>query len=152
GSQVGGLPEAAASGLLGKALVCSGRAAEGYGHLVRCLSAIEQTDSLWVAVQLVQCAVVFLWLEGYENARRPPESLISRVRAASLSGALAYPLCNLSEVDFRTGRWQEAYAAAAEAVGLARSLGQTATLQYALLCLAWVEAGLGREQDCRRHV
>jgi DNA-binding CsgD family transcriptional regulator len=151
GSPVGGLPDAAASGLLGKALVCAGRAAEGRPHLIRCLAAMEQTDSLWVAVQLIQCAVVFLWLEEYENARRPVEALISRARAASLSGALAYPLCNLSEVEFRTGRWQEAFAAAAEAVGLARNLGQTATLQYALLCLAWVEAGLGREQDCRRH-
>ncbi len=150
--RVGGLPEAAASGLLAKALISVGRTEEGYPLLVRCQTAIDETDSIWPAVQLIQCAVVFLWLEEYDTARGLLERLIARARAASASGALGYPLCHLSEVDFRTGRWLEAYAGAAEAARLARELGQPVTLEYALICLAWVEAGLGRELDCRRHI
>lgn len=151
GSQVGGEPEAAASGLLGKALILLGRTDEGYPLLLHWQAKIDQID-LPLAVQLIQCAVVFLWLEEFDRARKSLERLIERARSASAPGALAYPLCHLSEVDFRMGRWSAAYAGAAEAHELATELGQTVALIYALICLGWVEAGLGREQDCRKHI
>jgi DNA-binding CsgD family transcriptional regulator len=50
------------------------------------------------------------------------------------------------------GRFSAAYAEAAEASQLATELGQSAVLTYALVCLGWVEAAQGREQDCRSHV
>ncbi len=152
GSQVGGLTEAAACGLLGKTLTLLGRAGEGYPLLVRCHYAIEESDSLWLTFQLIQCVIVFLWLEEYSLARRPLEQLIAEARSTSAPVALLFPLCNLSEVDYRMGRWREAYAEAAEATQLAEELGQATTLVYALVCLGWVEAAMGMEQDCRRHV
>jgi DNA-binding CsgD family transcriptional regulator/tetratricopeptide (TPR) repeat protein len=151
GSQVGGVAEAAAGGLLGKTLVLLGRAEEGYPLLLRWQEKIEEID-LSLGVQLIQCALVFMWLEEYERARTSLERFIDRARSAGALGVLSYPLCNLSEVDFRTGRWSAAYADASEAYQLATELGQTVQLIYALICLAWVEAGLGREQDCREHL
>lgn len=148
----GGVAEAAARGLLGKTLILCGRPDEGYPLLLQCQEFIDQTDSIWVAVQLAHCSVVFLWLEAFERARLSLERLISWARASSAPGALPYPMAHLSEVDLRMGRWQAAYAGAGEAMELARELGQTNALIYALICMAWVEAGQGREAECRAHL
>jgi DNA-binding CsgD family transcriptional regulator len=152
GTRTGGIAKAAASGLLGKTLIVLGQRAEGYPLLLKCQAAIEETDSLWLALQLIQCEVVFLWLEEYDRARSSLERVIAKARAESAPGALPYPLCHLSEVDFRTGRWAAAYAGSSEAVQLATEMGQTAALLYGLVCIAWVEAGQGRETECRAHV
>jgi len=146
--------QAAASGLLGITLVIRGDADEGYPLLIQGQQALDETDSVWLAVQLVAFAVAFLWLEEYDRARQSLERVVARARAKSAPGALVYPLSHLSEADFRMGRWAAAYASAAEAVQVATELGFTggAGLAWALICLGWVEAGLGREQDCRQHV
>jgi DNA-binding CsgD family transcriptional regulator len=154
GSRAGGVAQAAASGLLGMTLIILGGADEGYPLLIRGQQALDETDSVWLATQLIACAVPFLWLEEYDRARQSLERVVARARAKSAPGALVYPLCHLSEADLRMGRWAAAYASAAEAVQLAAELGFTgpAGLGWALICLGWVEAGLGREQDCRQHV
>lgn len=148
----GGTAAAAAAGLYGKTLIVVGKKDKGYPLLLRGQQMIDETDSLWLAVQLIQCAVVFLWLEDYDRARGSLEQLIKRARAASAPGALPYPLGHLSEVDFRMGRWSAAYAGASEAVELARELGQSAALVYGLVCVAWIEAAQGRVNECRAHV
>jgi DNA-binding CsgD family transcriptional regulator len=149
---VGGVAAAAAAGLRGKTLIVLGRAAEGYPLLLQGQAAFEESESLWVSVQLAQCAVVFLWLEEFDRARTSLERLIAKARAVSAPGALPYPLAHLSEVDYRTGRWAAAEAGAAEAVQLAEELGQSSALIYGLACLAWVEAARGQEQGCRAHL
>ncbi len=151
GLRVGGGTEAAACGLLGKTLILLGRIDEGYPLLDRCHQAIEESDSVWLTLQLIQCVIVFIWLEEFNRARRPLERLIARSRSTSAPAALLFPLCNLSEIDFREGHWREAYAGAAEAAQLSEQLGQTTTLVYALVCLACVEAAMGLQHDCRRH-
>jgi DNA-binding CsgD family transcriptional regulator len=152
GSRTGGIAEAAASGLLGKTLIDLGHREEGYPLLLKCQAAIEETDSLWFALQLIQCEVVFLWLEEYDRARGSLERVIAQARAESAPGALPYPLCHLSEVDFRMGRWAAAYVGSAEAIQLAAEMGQTAALVYGLACIAWVEARQGRDVECRAHL
>src|SRR5262249_17993603 len=69
GRRVGGVPEAAAGGMLGKILVAIGQHAEARPLLMRSLEAINESESLWLAVQLVQCAAVFLWLEDFGRMR-----------------------------------------------------------------------------------
>ena len=154
GSRAGGMAQAAAGGMLGMTLIIRGDADEGYPLLGQGHQALEETDSVWLAAQLIGCAVPFLWLEEYDRARQSLERVVARARAKCAPGALVYPLCHLSEADLRMGRWAAAYASAAEAVQVATELGFTgdAGLGWALICLGWVEAGLGREQDCREHV
>lgn len=154
GSRAGGVAQAAAGGLLGMTLIIRGDADEGYPLLIQGQQALDETDSVWLAAQLISCAVPFLWLEEYDRARQSLERVVARTRAKCAPGALVYPLCHLSEADLRMGRWAAAYASAAEAVQVATELGFTgdAGLGWALICLGWVEAGLGREQDCRKHV
>jgi DNA-binding CsgD family transcriptional regulator len=154
GSRAGGLAQAAAGGLLGMTLIIRGDADEGYPLLIQGQQALDETDSVWLAAQLIGCAIPFLWLEEYDRARQSLERMVARARAECAPGALVYPLSHLSEANLRMGRWAAAHACAAEAVQVATELGFTgdAGLGWALICLGWVEAGLGREQDCRNHV
>jgi DNA-binding CsgD family transcriptional regulator len=152
GCRVGGVTEAATAGALGKILVVTGQHAEARPLLIRSLEALEEGESLWLAIQLIQCAAVFLWLEDFERMRVPVERMIARARRASAPGALPYTLGHLSELDFRTGRWSAAYAGATEAIELATELGHRLSLFYALVCLSWLEAARGLDADCRAHI
>jgi len=157
GLRVGGQAEAAAAGAYGKALLAFSRpeapqAREAHQLLVQSLEAIDERESLQLAVQLINSAAAFLAYEEFDRNRAPLERLIAAARKASAPGALPYALGHLSELDFRTGRWPQAYAEASEAVALATELGHMFSLIYALACLAWIEAARGLEADCRAHV
>jgi DNA-binding CsgD family transcriptional regulator len=152
GLRAGGQPEAAAAGAYGKALAVFGRPDEAHALMVQSLEAIDEGESLQLAVQLINSAAAFLYYEEFDRMRLPLERLISAARASSAPGALPYALGHLSELDFRMGRWPQAYAGASEAVALATELDHRFSLIYALACLSWVEAGRGLEADCRAHV
>lgn len=77
---------------------------------------------------------------------------LDRARSAGAVDLVPYTLGCLSELDFRTGRWDAVYAGAAEAVELAEETGQRNVLAFGLVCLARVEAATGRADACRRHV
>jgi DNA-binding CsgD family transcriptional regulator len=87
-----------------------------------------------------------------ERAREALRAAIETARATSSLGVLAYALGLLGLVEARRGRLAAAAAAAAEAHELAIALGQLAEAFTALTELAWIEALLGRERDCRRHL
>jgi DNA-binding CsgD family transcriptional regulator len=94
----------------------------------------------------------FIWLEEHDKARTVFTRVTETARARSVPSLLPYTLTGLAELDFRTGAWARAYANAAEAVALARETEQPTALAFALATLARVEAGQGREDDCRAHV
>jgi DNA-binding CsgD family transcriptional regulator len=152
GLRAGGQPEAAAAGAFGKALIGFRRPDEAHALLVQSLEAIDERQSLQLAVQLINSAAMFLYFEEFERMRAPLDRLIAAARSASAPGALPYALGHLSELDFRTGRWPQAYAEASEAVALATELDHRFSLIYALACLSWIEAARGLEADCRAHV
>jgi DNA-binding CsgD family transcriptional regulator len=140
-----------AAGVLGVALLLSGRTREAFPLLERFQPLLESTDFGRVR-QLVTPAQVLTWIEEYDMARRLFSQMIDAARHRSALGYLAYPLAGLSELDFRTGNWPAAYAGAAEAIRIAEETGQHVTHAFSLVCLARVEAGQGREEDCRAHV
>ena len=151
GATPGGLGDVVAKGLLGKTLILVGESDAGYRLMLPCQQLLESTDSLLLAVQLAQLAVVMLWLEHFERARAALERVVRWAREAAAPGALPYVLCHLSEVDFRCGRWAQGYANAAEAEQIAIESDQPVGQTYALVCMGWFEAGQGREGECRRH-
>jgi tetratricopeptide (TPR) repeat protein len=57
----------------------------------------------------------------------------------------------LAELEFRLGDWASAHEAAVEALRSARRSGPDLEIRCGLTRLAVIEAGMGREQDCRRH-
>jgi DNA-binding CsgD family transcriptional regulator len=140
-----------AAGVLGVALLLSGRTGEAFPLLERFQPLLESTDFGRVR-QLVTPAQVLTWIEEYDLARRLFTQMIDAARSQSALGYLSYPLAGLSELDFRTGNWAAAYAGAAEAIRIAQETGQDVTHAFSLVCLARVEAAQGREEDCRAHV
>jgi class 3 adenylate cyclase/DNA-binding CsgD family transcriptional regulator len=140
-----------AAGVLGVALLLSGRTGEAFPLLERFQPLLESTDFGRVR-QLVTPAQVLTWIEEYDLARRLFAQMIDAARNQSALGYLPYPLAGLSELDFRTGNWAAAYAGAAEAIRIAQETGQHVTHAFSFVCLARIEAGQGREEDCRVHV
>jgi DNA-binding CsgD family transcriptional regulator len=139
-----------AAGVLGVALLLSGRSQEAFPLLERFQPLLESTDFGRVR-QLVTPGQVLTWIEEYDLARRLFIQMIDAARGQSALGYLSYPLAGLSELDFRTGNWPAAYAGAAEAIRIAEETGQHVTHAFGLVCLARVEAAHGRARDCRTH-
>ena len=65
---------------------------------------------------------------------------------------LPQSLIELAELDFRVGRWVPALAEAYEAIELFEETGQRTELGFAQGTVARMEAALGRDDECRRHV
>src|SRR6185369_13711277 len=85
-------------------------------------------------------------------AQRILSRVLGAARAASAVSALIHPLAVQAHLDLRRGRWAPALAGASESAELAEDTGQLALLPHSLAALTLVEASLGHEADCRRHV
>lgn len=94
-------------------------------------------------------------LGGAALSRRLVEAVATAARAQGPPAVLATALACMAEIEYGSGRWPEAHAAAAESLALAESLHRPGAgdraLGYHLSTLALIEAGLGREDECRAH-
>jgi len=154
GTRVGGIAETLAKAVLGIALVLSGdaqRAVPLFADYIGLLDSVESSPSLGLYQPLRPDGQLLMWFEQYDRAREVLDRTIDSARAGSALGALPYALSVLADLDFRTGNWAAAYAAATEAVRLADETNQITTLAFSLGCLARLEAAQGREPDCRAH-
>jgi DNA-binding CsgD family transcriptional regulator len=141
-----------AEAMLGNGLLLSGDAAGAMPHLRRLRSALNQEQLLMSPGVIHAAGHGSVWVEDYTEARQLIEATVAAARSTSAGGLLSFPLSLLAELDFRTGRWTEAYAEAAEAVRVAEDAGQLNQAGFAFVCWAYVEAAQGREDDCREHV
>jgi DNA-binding CsgD family transcriptional regulator len=66
-------------------------------------------------------------------------------------GGIGTGLVSWGVVHFRLGDWASAYGRLFEATRIARQTGQRAEVANGLAWLTLVEAGLGKEADCREH-
>jgi tetratricopeptide (TPR) repeat protein len=71
--------------------------------------------------------------------------------ASRASSSLSPALGALADLEFRLGDWAGAYEAAGAALRSARRTGLDHEIRCGLARLAVIEAGMGRELDCRRH-
>jgi DNA-binding CsgD family transcriptional regulator len=142
-----------AGSTLGLALLLRGRANEAMPYLERYQVLLDKPGSETRAFHLLRpVGQVLTWLERYEQAHDVFDEMVERARSESALGALPYALAGKAEVDFRIGNWPAAYAGASEAVRIAEDTDQRTLLAFALVSLARVEAGQGREDDCLAHV
>jgi tetratricopeptide (TPR) repeat protein len=150
--QIGGETEIVARKWLGGTMILHGEARAGYQLMLEGLEHEAQQgaslQSQLAAQWGVQCAV---WAEDYERARAVHAALLAGLRAVSALTPLPYILSVLSELEFRTGNWAAALAAASEAVTIAAETGQQGTAAFSLVTLARAEAAAGREHDARQH-
>jgi DNA-binding CsgD family transcriptional regulator len=153
-SELAGLPPMPAGLPLAMALLLSNERPTARPMLDGAVAWLDQADDPWALgpVLIFGIGQAFMWMEEHEVARRLMERGIAQCRAWSAPGLLPYGLLCLCELEFRDGRWAHAYAAGAEAVRLSDETGQINDIAYSLAVLARVEAGLGRESDCRAHL
>ncbi len=142
---------AAVSILYGYSLACGGESQEAFEILGEMESALAQQEPLGLVDLHQVLATGLMILEEYERARHILGRAIAAARSAAAPAMLPYPLATLAQIEFRSGRWAEAYAHAGEAVRLATDTGQLILLGWCSSCLALVEAGLGHADDCREH-
>lgn len=151
-NHVGGETEVLARKVLAMTMILRGKGPAGYLLILEGLELEAQQPAsmqlLLAAHWGVTCAV---WAEDYHRARTVLAALLGRLRGASALTPLPYSLSVLSELEFRTGNWAAALAAASEAVSIATEIGQRGTAAYALVSLATVEAATGHEQGTREH-
>jgi len=127
----------------GVILLMQGETEHGRERVVRAARWFEDAEDLGGSQY---AALALAWVERYDDARRLLEPLIARSRQQGNLRALAAGLEVLAEVEFRTGEWQRAYAAASESVRLAQETDQPVQLAYSAGVLAIVEAAQGREE------
>ena len=106
-------------------------------------------DSVLLSATIGQALI---WLGEYAEARRLFERELLAARTSGSLAPMPYLLACLSELEFRVGRFQAAYANSVESVQIAEETGQLSVLSFCLATLARVEAATAREEDCRDHV
>lgn len=145
--------QALAKGVLATSMITRGRAVEALPLLEQARWLVEAPSAGADPQQAVRHFIwhFYIFLERYTEAARLFDSSIDGARAASAPSLLPFPLAFRAELRFRTGRWHDAYADAAESVRLAEETGQSTQLSHSLATLARIEAGQGREDDCRAH-
>ena len=151
-AQVGGSVETLADALVGAASILRGEPRDAREIVLRFRPLLEQGDALSRSDQLMHFAgALLVWIEEYDFARHLITRTLDAARAASAPGVLPYGLAALSALDFRTGNWPAAYAAASECHQLATETGQSAAAAHGFVCVARVEAAQGRATECREH-
>jgi tetratricopeptide (TPR) repeat protein len=111
--------------MLGHVLVLAGESRRGLDLIGGHVLALDDHDSATSAARLAAIAILpMIWLDRHERARGELEQLIAEARMLSAASVLPQLLGFQSGLDYRSGRWVAAYAAAGESVQLASETGQ----------------------------
>ena len=144
--------EMAATLIIGETLLALGRTEEGDRLIEQASPLLYEGDPLAGLPEIIGMAgQASVWIERFDRAEVVLDRLIDAAREASAVGVLIYPLAARSHLDFRRGRWQAAYADAAESVELARETGQIGLMAHSLTALARVESATGRHEEAQTH-
>ena len=144
--------ELLATAVIGEGQIALGDARAGAALLRASEPYLMEADPLAIVEIVGMAGHASIWLEDWDAASRILSRVLGAARAASAVSALIHPLAVQAHLDLRRGRWAPALAGASESAELAEDTGQLALLPHALAALTLVEASLGHETDCRRHV
>ena len=144
--------ELLATAVIGEGQIALGDAVAGAALLRACEPYLMEADPLAMVEIVGMAAHAAIWIEDWDAASRVLSRVLGAARGASAVSALIHPLAVQAHLDLRRGRWAPALAGASESAELAEDTGQLALLPQALAALTLVEAALGHEADCRRHV
>ncbi len=125
---------------LGTVLVLRGEPGEGAPLLREAAARFERSGELPGRDYVAQA---LLWVEDYDLARRLLDPLVAHASRVGDIRALTSALEVQAQLDYRTGAWSAAHAAASESVRLSADTELTVQLAYSLAVLACVEAGCG---------
>ncbi|MGH3875912.1 MAG: helix-turn-helix transcriptional regulator [Actinophytocola sp.] len=128
-----------------------GRRAAARELLDRCVPHLHDYDPLAADQALLIAALAFESVEEPAEARRCYRRAVESARDAGAVGLLPFQLSAQALSHWREGAWSAALSTAGEATRLADETGWRTELPNSMVALATVEAGLGREADCREH-
>ena len=136
-----------------RALILAGQASVARPALLKLVAVKPASGSAAFDKVLLAATVgqALVWLGEHAEARRFFEREVLAARTSGSLALLPYLLSCLSELEFRLGRLQAAYANGVEATRVAEETGQLSVLSFCLATLARAEAATGREDDCRAH-
>ncbi|MGA8046332.1 MAG: helix-turn-helix transcriptional regulator, partial [Dermatophilaceae bacterium] len=92
-----------------------------------------------------------LYLREEGRYRALVREALQDTRVGAALGALGHLLFHVALDDAAGDRWTQAESEYHESIELARESGQSTDLALALAGFAWLEARMGRTDDCRRH-
>ncbi|MDA0166748.1 LuxR C-terminal-related transcriptional regulator, partial [Solirubrobacter ginsenosidimutans] len=144
--------ELLATAVIGEGQIALGDIAGGGAMLRACEPYLMEADPLAIVEIVGMAGHASIWLEDWDAASRILSRVLGVARSASAVSALIHPLAVQAHLDLRRGRWAPALAGASESAELAEDTGQLALLPHSLAALTLVEASLGHEADCRKHV
>jgi DNA-binding CsgD family transcriptional regulator len=136
---------------LGWVLCYVGRSGEGTPLLERAVASPEQLGVQLEPLSLLRIGVGLEWLERSREAFGHAGRDVDRARAEGAVGLLPYLLYQQAWHANRAGLLSEGYAAASEALALAREMDLWLPRMQALLVLAAITAKRGAERECRSH-
>ncbi|MEU7901247.1 LuxR family transcriptional regulator [Actinoplanes sp. NPDC049118] len=149
-ARAGGAPQLVAAVALAGGLTLAGERRAADELLRRCHPDLMRADPLVRAQDLCHAALTWIWLEGFDQAAELLDRVVAAARSAGALGVLPQALGISSELHFRTGRWHDARASAAESLRLASETRQADL--YGLFFTGRLDAVQGRADDCRRRV
>ncbi|MCW0214152.1 MAG: LuxR C-terminal-related transcriptional regulator, partial [Pseudonocardia sp.] len=136
---------------LGTSLFSVGEVAESFQVLLAACGRVEREFDTVDPEYTCFAGVALSWVGEFRRARTLLARVTERARPASAFGVLCAALHASAYVDARTGHLVSAYATAHEALETAETTGNDLWRYFSLGCLAFVEAALGREEECRGH-
>ncbi len=138
--------------IMGVAQTMSGDAAHGARSLRRAVAICEREQELLAQPSLLPwIGLSPLFLRESQTGREQLETALRSARARGAIGSLPFVLVLIGRDQATTEQWRLAQATYREAVALARETDQRTWLAFGLSALAWLQARLGNEQECRRH-
>jgi DNA-binding SARP family transcriptional activator len=96
-------------------------------------------------------ALVLIWMEDYDGARRVLDQLAAAGRRRGMPGVLPLALATTAVLEFGVGDWDRAVASATEAAELAEETGQLDVWARAMVQIALIEGCRG-DEACRARV
>jgi len=133
------------------ALVLEGRGDAGAAAAREAVEILEGSDELRDDPRLLTWAALGpMWLREVDTGRSLIALAADRARSQGAVGALPNVLTHLARDQVTTDQWAAGEANYDEAIALARETGQRVELAVALAGRAWLEARMGREEQCRR--
>ena len=131
--------------------VLDGDLSQGIALAERGAAIVGPDSALSGGGLLIDFAECLAALEQYRSADRMLARAVPLYRDGGMLVALIAALSVLSGLELNRGRLERAMAAATESLQRARELDLSRHVAWALICMAGVEAVLGRDEACRAH-
>jgi DNA-binding NarL/FixJ family response regulator len=150
GRRAGGLAQLVSTVAMAGGLALDRQRDDAVGLLRGCAEELARANPLTHAQPLCHAALTWIWLDGYDEAERLVDRVVAGARRVGALGVLPQILGIAADLYFRTGRWADARACAAECVRLAEETRQANV--YGLFFAARIDAVQGRDDECTRTV